>query len=240
MKKIVFCFALVLLFIGGCQTNAATEEEPKQEKEEITAELSGEAQDPMRFLTETFGLDEAELAPYDLESLIEDYQLRTLDFTADEIREILRDYGDAYPNNGVRQALRLLDAEEGQLLKRDDDVRRIGFSYNSGTFFRQMVFDRANGQLYVEGAEPAPLTEEELQLLEDVLAADTIYSWQSHYEGEEEPTTGNFAWKLVFELDDGSRCAYGGYTQDMTHLPDGLTGISDTLLSIASSHVPVT
>ena len=37
----------------------------------------------------------------------------------------------------------------------------------------------------------------------------------------EQPSTGSFGWKFAFQLRNGTVCSYGGYTKDMTGLPEG-------------------
>ena len=39
----------------------------------------------------------------------------------------------------------------------------------------------------------------------------------------------------MFELEDGTYCVYGGYTSDMTHLPETYSDVNKELVSVMKS-----
>ena len=187
----------------------------------------------MEFMTEEYGFKEKELEGYDLIRLMKDYDFRNLDYTADEVREILEDQGKYYQNDGYTQLFYALNAEEGGTLDRDSEITRIGFYYNEGTLIRKVIYDLESKKIYDNSAEPKEMTGEQCSALTNLASEYGIYEWDNTYDGEEESgSTGSLRWKLVFECGDGSQCVYGGYTRDMTNLPERFNEIKKLLLSI--------
>ena len=87
----------------------------------------------------------------------------------------------------------------------------------------------------MDNPDPNPLTDEQMKLLKELPDKWGIPKWDSWYEGEEESGTGSLSWKLVFELEDGTYCVYGGYTSDMTHLPETYSDVNKELVSVMKS-----
>lgn len=220
--------------IWETEEDRALSDSDETEAEDGSMNKSGtEFKEVMEFMTEEYGFEEKELEGYDLIRLMKDYDFRNLDYTADEVREILEDQGKYYQNDGYTQLFYALNAEEGGTLDRDSEIARIGFYYNEGTLIRKVIYDLESKKIYDNSVEPKEMTEEQYSALTDLASDYGIYEWDNYYGGEEESgSTGSLRWKLVFECSDGSQCVYGGYTQDMTHLPGKFNEIKKLLLSI--------
>lgn len=173
----------------------------------------------LQFMMENYGFSEEELEGIDLIKFIEDFQLRTRDFSAEEVRDILKAQKDMYVDDGSTALYSIL-LKDGRELREDDTVDCMGLYLNSGTMRRQMVFDFEKDVFYINGTEPYSLTQEQSDQLKELLITCRIFDWERHTEGEEEESTGSFSWKLVLKATSGEYCTYDGYTRDRSHLPD--------------------
>ena len=185
------------------------------------------------FMMTKYGLNEDELKGLDLIRLMDDYDFQDMDYTADEIREILMDQGEYYQDTGYTDIFYFLDAEEGNKLSRGTEIQRIGFLYNEGTLNRKIVYDLKNGKYYNDSPNGISMTDAQVKTLHALPETYGIFEWDLYYGGTEAHTTGSLGWKIVFECSDGQICSYGGYTQDMTHLPDKFEDVVRVLFSIA-------
>lgn len=186
----------------------------------------------LAFMMEEYGFSEEELTEYDLIRLMDDYDFRDTDYSADEVREILDDQGEYYKRTGYTELFYFLDTDEGGRLTVGCEINRIGFLYNEGTLIRKVVYDIKEQKIYDNSVDAMDMTDEQAQALKNLAADYNIYGWDNYYGGDESETTGSLGWKLVFECSDGSECVYGGYTQDMTHLPDRFSDITESLLGM--------
>ena len=220
---------MVFCLLIGMLTGCGTDQKKNEEGSAVTTTIQKE--DNMNFMKETYGFTEDELKGIDIEKLIQHYQLRSRDYTAEEIREILRDEGDMYMDDGSSEIFYLLSVE-GRTLTEEDEICRIGFYCNSGTFVQKSVFDLENHAVYVDTPDPRDLTDIEVDSLKDIAHRWEISSWKQRTEGKELPSTGNYAWRLSFQLTNGEFAVYSGYTQDMTNLPEHFENVRDELQSI--------
>ena len=238
MKILLPLLAAAAVSMCGCQSSQTDhKEEVKEMTNETTNEMMDESsiyEDDLTFMVETFGLREEELIGIDLKRLIEDYRLRTMDYTAEEIREILKDQGDMYQDDGTTELFSIFE-QEGGALKEGAEIRRIAYYRNPGTLVQKAVFDLEYEEFFVDNPDPHPLTEEQVKLLKELPDKWGITKWDSWYEGEEESGIGSLSWKLVFELEDETYCVYGGYTSDMTHLPETYNDVNKELVSVMKS-----
>ncbi len=174
----------------------------------------------LSYMMETYGLTEKELEGLDLVRLIEDYQMLTLEYTPREVRTIIEEERDIYQDDGRSRIFSILNQNAENDLKIDSDICRIGFYRNEGTLIQKIVFDLQNKVCYAGDAEEKPLTEKQVAALREIPEKWQITEWEHFYGGEEQGSSGSLQWKLVFELADGTICAYGGWTGDGSHLPD--------------------
>lgn len=223
--KIGLCiFWLLAISFCGCGNESIN----RLEGEEKMKISDVKENDNVKFMTETYGFSEEELYGIDLEKLISDYELRTRDYTAEEIREILDSESDMYLDDGMTQVLSIF-SKTGRKLKKDDQIQSIGFYLNSGTLKRFRVFDLENQVYYVDSAEERNLSQEQAETLRALPEKWDLYSWESHYEGREEESTGNYSWKLVFKVSEDEFCVYDGYTKDMSHLPENFEEVKNEI-----------
>lgn len=231
MRKITIgiVFSTMLITFSAC-VNGKEETVIPEEIEEMKAQIKFE--DNLKYLIDTYGLDEEELLDIDLEKLISDYKMRSLDYTAEEVRNILRDERDIYLDDGTTELFSIFDRDTDTDYNAEANIRRIAYYYNQGSLFQRSVFDLENGVFFVNTASPMKLNDEQLSMLQDLVNKWDILEWEEYYEGEEEPSTGSLRWKLVLEFDDDITCAFGGYTKDMTHLPGTYRGVNEELQSV--------
>ena len=187
----------------------------------------------LAFMMSKYALTEEELAGYDLVKLMADFDFRNLEYTADEVREILADQGKYYVDTGYTKLFSILDMKEDGKLTHDGEIIRIGFYYNEGTILRKIIYDLQEKKIYNNSVEPAEMSDPHYEKLSSLADDFGIYDWDNYYGGEEKPSTGSLRWKIVFVCADGSACAYGGYTNDMSHLPENFSDVRNVLLDAA-------
>jgi len=189
----------------------------------------------LKYMMETYGLTEKELEGLELMRLIEDYQMVTLEYTPREVRTIIEEERDIYQDDGRSRIFSILKQNAEHDLKADSDICRIGFYRNEGTLIQKIVFDLQNRVCYAGDAEEKPLTEKQIAALKEIPEKWQITEWKHFYGGEEQESTGSLQWKLVFELADGTICAYGGRTGEGSHLPDTYRKVARELQAVIKS-----
>lgn len=189
-------------------------------------------QENMNFFIQEYGFTADELIGYDLEKIIIDYNLKSLDYSGEEVRQILNESGNYYLDDGTTELFQIFSAVSNHEKKNESELIKIGYYYNSGTFVEYVVFDLEERCFYVNTAEPNPLSEEQCKALRELPERWGILDWDEDYRGEEEPSTGSLGWKLVLSYQDLSAFVSGGYTQDHTHLPVTFFDMNDELQKI--------
>ena len=229
MKKLL-TVVLVVSVLTACNGNRGAES--RQDISVSETRFETEEDEIRQFMLDEYGISEEELEGYDLIRLMNDYDFRNTDYLAWEVREILEEQGQYYNNPEYTKIFHILDTENGGKLEKGSKVDRIGFLYNEGTEVKRLVFDLKEGNAYNDSTEAERMSGEQVQMLEDLADDYGIYGWDSYYGGVETKTTGSLGWKLVFECSDGSICTYSGYTQDMTHLPEKFSEVTNALTGI--------
>lgn len=241
---LLFCLLAAALCLCGCGTapggradhpaSSQTDSEAK-EVSTMTDNNLYSREENRQFLMDQYGFTADQLEGIDLTRFIADYQLRTRDYPAEKVQGFLRRNRDIYQDDGTTELYALLDTAEEGGLPEGAAVQRIGYYRNVGALRQRMVFDLANGVYYLDDATSHPLTTEQTGLLKGTADRWGVPGWEAYCQGEEQPTTGSFRWRLVFELEDGSRCAYGGYTGDMSHLPANFYDLNRELMGVIES-----
>ena len=234
LTKRILCTAVILLNVAAFIGCGGTKTVEGREKETAAPESTA-AQDDVHFMMSAYGLSREELQGIDVEQLISDYQLRDREYTPEEVRMILADQGDMYAEDETTVLFRILSKEGGPLKDGQADIVRIGFYENAGTLVERSVFDLENRVFYVDGPEPHPMSEAQAEELKQLPGRWGIPAWDVHTEGKEAPNTGNYGWKLIFELSNGEYAVYDGFTGDMSHLPEHFEEVRDTLDSVKGS-----
>ncbi len=216
MKRIFVLLLLVcgVLTIYGCSKNHSEEDLSIQKAAEDDTVLSG-----IEFLNETYGITEEELHNVDVERFIDDYQLRRLEYTKDEILQILDENGDMYIDDGTTELFSIFDNKEGHLLQKGDRPKKIGFYVNSGTLLHEIVCDLESRNYYVDDAVPHNIEDRVYDDLYNLGDKYIVNKWESRYEEKESHSTGSFEWILAFDIGNENVCVYSGYTDDMSCLP---------------------
>lgn len=256
IKKVFWLAAAVSFIFAGCgrRTAAVSTESAgigspavaaQQQSDTENAEGSDMAaanayQEAMEFMMTKYGFSAEELVGIDLERFIADYALRTMDYSADDVREILDEEKQYYPYDASSLVFALLGdpsdvPESGNDLPQSADITEIAYYANPGSLQRKMAFFLEEGLFYVDSAEPRVLTDEDAEKLRAIPKTTSVSSWAHRYVNstEEEETTGSLEWKIVFLLRDGTECVYGGYTRDMTNLPEDYSAVTDVFEKIA-------
>lgn len=219
--------------VGFTENDTSTDKSNAESEDDFMNKNSSDLSAIRVFMMEEYGLSEEELEGYDLIRLMDDYDFREMDYTTEEVREILADQGEYYKDTGYTELFYFLNAEEGGNIKDAGEVQRIGFLYNEGTIIRRVVYDLKEEKIYDDSTESVDMTKEQVQKLSTLVDDYRIYEWDNRYfEGDKIETTGSLGWKIVFECTDGSECVYGGYTRDMSNLPDHFSEVTDTLLGM--------
>lgn len=234
-KTAVICItAVMILAMTGCTDTAGSNSDNTEGVNDMPA-YTVDYNENLKFMMDTYGLSEEELAGLDLARLIEDYRLREEDYTADEIREIIIEEGDMYQDDGTTELYYILDTEAAGGLPDDAVITTVGFYLNSGTAVDRYVFDINGRKVYINGPDACAMDDSDAQALAEMAGKYGVSGWDAHTSGEEEPSTGNYAWKLVFRTEDGKCYAYDGYTQDMTHLPENYDEVRQVIRTAAEN-----
>lgn len=184
------------------------------------------------FMTDRFGIDPSELEGLDVNALIDGFDFRGQEYTAEEVRAILKRYGSMYRDDGGRSQIFSIFNQEGRALEEGDHIECIGWFENAGTLVTRTVFDLADRLVYMNDEEPFELDSEQLAELSGLAERFDIRSWSRHTAGVEEETTGNYAWKLAFYLSGGEFAVYDGSSGDMSHMPKTYGDVKDVLNEI--------
>lgn len=236
MKSLLFT-TMILLFsttLFGCEKTTNVNVNVKEKAEEMT-KMETETMNDIQFMMEKYGLSEEEMQGLDAAKLISDFQLRSRDYTPEDIREILAAEGDMYILDEEARLSRIFSAEGGKLEEGRTDIVRTALYLNAGTRVQRYLLDLEEGIAYVDDVPVRPLSEAQVEEVKQLPAKWNIPAWDTHTEGPEDPSTGNYSWKLIFELSDGTYAVYDGYTRDMTHLPDHFAEVRDTLVSLTAN-----
>lgn len=225
MKKLLFLVGM-MSFSVLCSCKIVT-----VEKKEDTTIMPVETNSELDFMIEKYGFTADELEGIDLIKFINEYQLKTRDFTADEVRELLATRGKYYIDDGKSKLYQIFDNEPGGSLSKDAKIAKVAFLYNEGTLEQRFIVDLEENKWYVDDAKSHDMSEEQKELIENLVTKCEIYNWDNYYTGDEQDSTGSLYWKLVFELEDDSLCVYSGYTQDGTHLPPNYSELYHTFKS---------
>lgn len=187
----------------------------------------------LQFMIENYGFSEEELEGVDVIKFVEDFELRVRDFSAEEVRDILSAQKDMYVDDGTT-VLYSIFSKDGHELREADVVNRMGLYLNNGTMNQRLIFDFEENVYYINNAEPYSLTQQQSDQLRELPKVCKIFEWDRHTEGDEEESTGNFKWELVFQIASGDYCTYDGYTQDGSNLPDTFNDFLDGIQHIVS------
>lgn len=244
---LVTMLVLLPLTLGGCGSRERTPEPAGQDgsrsvsttladnrSEEETMTGADGYKKALAFMIEKYGFTAEELMGLDVEKIIEDYNLDTMDYSADEVRQIIEDEKDYYRIEPEDDIFSLIgntgEIPAGADLTADSDIVKIAFYENPGSLQRRMLFDLENKVYFVDDALPYEMSEEKVNILKNIAADTDLPNWQHSYKRDDEKeTTGSYRWKMVFLLRDGTQCAYGGYTADMTTLPENYSAVKEIL-----------
>lgn len=230
MRMLIVIVIISILSIGY-QKNQMRQNE-KANASIIVEEIGmmrNEYQNDIDFMIEKYGFTEEDLENFDVSSFVGDYQLRMRNYSKEDIQRIMKKNEDVYYNDGTAWIYTLLDLEEGGKIQDDVNIIRIGYYRNMGSLLEKAVFDLDEKLLYLNEETVTCLTDEQTKLLKNLPSRYNIAHWKNYYEGQEEKSTGSFRWRLVFEAEDGSSYVYGGYTGDMTYIPDNFAEVDEEL-----------
>ena len=231
MKKILFLIGMIsLLILCSCKIVPI-------EKKGDASIMPVETNSELDFMIEKYGFTADELEGVDLIKFINEYQLKTRDFTADEVRELLVTRGKYYIDDGKSKLYQIFDNQPGGSLSKDAKITKVAFVYNEGTLEQHLIFDLTNDKWYLDDATPHDMSKDQKELIEGLASKCDIYNWKNNYKGTEADSTGSLYWKLVLELEDGSYCVYSGYTQDGSHLPPNYGEFYQILKSIVTNNL---
>ena len=231
--KLLILVGMIMTFIpAGVQGTQETEQTKGAGEMKGKADNGTTYQENLDFMIENYNFTADELADIDLERFIEDYALDSLDYTPEEVQQILSDERDMYIDDGTTERFKIFDQKSDDTATPDLGITRIGYYYNEGTLLRRIVFDLENNVWYMDKNEAVPLGTDEADSLLSLDENYHVFQWDANYEGKEQDTTGSLRWKLVFEFKNGSYRSFGGYTKDMSHLPDNFREVNDLIKEI--------
>lgn len=227
---IISVLAVLSVFFFGCgDNNVHVRNEGSQTMEKNAEDPHEEA---IKLMMENYHLDRDDLEDLDVEALIRDYGFDEIEYTAEEVYQILEDNREYYVITEESRLFSMLnppdEIPESEDLKKDDDITEIGFYENPGSLQRYVLFDLKDKAFYVDDVTPHPLSEAAVNSLKDIGKNTSVCEWEHITNGYGGGSTGSYAWKLVFLLKDGRKCIYGGDTDGST-LPKGYDDVLELL-----------
>ena len=231
--KLVILVGMIIVSMPAC-VQGTQETEQTKGVEEMSGKSGNQStyQKNLEFLIEKYDFTADELADIDLERFIEDYDLYTPDYTPEEIQQILSDERDMYIDDGISERFKIFNQKSDDTATSDMRITKIGYYLNEGTLLQRIVFDLQNNVWYLNKNEAVQLSKDEADALLSLDKNYHVFQWDENYEGEEKETTGSLRWKLVFEFENGSYKSFGGYTKDMSHLPDNFAEVNNLIKEI--------
>ena len=186
----------------------------------------------LKWMMDTYGFTKESLEGVDLVKFIKEFDLYNSELSSQQVRALLDSLRSEYVDDGSSKPFQIFDAQPGGGLKKEDQIKKVAFEYNQGTFRQRVIFDLENNVRYVDDATPYTLTAEQKAVITGLAKKCDIYSWNNEYRGEEKDSTGSLYWKLAFQLADDSLCVYSGYTGDGSHLPEAYGDVLEVITSI--------
>lgn len=224
MKKM---FAVICLFLGFASMIGCEDKNQVDGGNNMT-EFDVNSLDDKEYLVKVYGFTEEELENIDMHLFAKVGRFREEERSSEDLHAILEKYRDKMTNENYPEEMLILTARGNNRIKQGTRVVKIGYYLNSGTYVQEAVFDVAEKKYYVNDNAGREFLDD----LSDITDRYEVYKWESNTEGKELKTTGNYAWKLVFEDADGTNYVYTGNSPDGSHLPDTYKELSKELIDI--------
>ena len=239
MKRIqILSLILLMSILGGCSNEAMNNINKTVNMNSSTKNnIVHNRNEVIQYLVDNYDFTESELQGLDVIKFVEDFEVYDRDWTSDLLREVIESQKEYYIDDGYTEAFEIFNYDEGGTVNEDLELSHIGYYYSSGTYNQSMVFDIINKIGYINSVgekETIELSDKDIEKLKELSSKYKIKDWQTHYSGLELDTTGSHAWKLVFEYTDETTAVYGGYTGNMTYIPNNYSAVTGLLKSIAN------
>ena len=232
------------VLFSGCgkkdkvQVTTGTDMTEENKKEENPAE------DARDLLKRKYSVTDEMLEGIDAEALVEDYRMDENEYTKEEVWEIIEEQREYYaidPSKEIFSILGNVDEipEESSSFSEDKDITKVAYYRNPGSFQEKIVFDLENNVYYKDDAKAYKMGNGVAKNIQETLKEAGISKWSHVYKDRGNiNTTGSFGWKLAIEQEGGNICYYGGYTKDMSVLPENFVMVEDILLGTVGYSIP--
>ena len=238
MKRRMMAALLIIactVMAAGC-SKSGSPAQPSASGEPETAAAAEQVQDAKDFLQEQFGYTDDELDGIDAEALVNDYDMRNETYTREEVDAILAEYRGVYTVTDEDKIYEILgntddDCSDSPDLPADAQITKAALYISSVSSQNKYLFDFEEHCYYVNDANVRFMTQNQEERLLKAFRNAHIENWPHYTDNTETEaeTTGSFGFKIALQIADGTVCSYGGYTKDMTGLPNGFDGIYATV-----------
>lgn len=250
MKKTII-IPMICVITGTAVLFSGCGEKDKKDPSTVSTDISDEngkkendEENAKELLKSKYSVTDEMLEGIDAEALVEDYRMDETEYTKEEVWEIIEEQREYYaidPSKEIFSILGNVDEipEESNSFSEDKDITKVAYYRNPGSFQEKIMFDLENNVYYKDNAEAYKIGDDAAKEIQKTLKEAGISKWSHVYKDRGNVnTTGSFGWKLAIEQEDGSICYYGGYTKDMTALPENFTMVEDVLLDAAGYSIP--
>lgn len=235
----ILCAVGIIILAAGCGQNGSAG--PQAGMGLGTTGEEGVHMSAEALLREKYQLTDDELSGIDADALVADYRMDEMDYTKEEVLEIIEDQREYYEDDPTAEIFSILgNTDEVPADSADfsetSTVTRVAYYANPGSAQKRVLFDLKNKMYYVDDGTMYYLDEYRCSQLVETLRNAGVSWWKHYYEdAAEQETTGSFAWKLVIEQENGPTCSYGGYTKDMSTLPQGFSDVDGLFTEITEN-----
>ena len=198
MRGNQFVFILGTISIGLLCSCQSVENKGDVQRGQVQVKIEEDAE--LKWRMNTYGFTKEELEGVDLIKFIKEFDLYNSELSSWEVRELLDALRDQYVDDGFSKLFQIFDAQPGGRLKKEDQIKKVAFEYNQGTFRQSLIFDLENNVWYVDNITAHTLTTEQKAVITGLAEKCDIYSWENEYRGRERDCTGSLYWKLAFQL----------------------------------------
>ena len=163
-------------------------------------------------MVETYGFKASDFDNMDVIKFVTDYSLDTEIASKEDAQMLYKYNADIYQYTDMTRMYGFIDRNTNEAIQKSDNIVKIGFYRNEGTFAQNSVFDIAEGVFYVDDLTAHDIPETAKESLKTFSEKYNIAEWNKTpvEESVDAGSTANYAWRLVFVTDSGNTCSYYG------------------------------
>lgn len=191
--------------------------------------------DIKQFLIDNYNFLEEDIDPnYDLVAFMRDYRFDERNYSEELVKAAYEENKYYYLPTEKGYISWFLSDNESTPITQEDKFIKVGYSWGEDLSINENVlYDLEKDLVYSDGKEPSELSESKLEVVSGIVKQYCIDKWElcQVYEGDSEACDGWSGWKMVFELEDGSKRAYSGSCGPGEEIPSEWKSLRNILLN---------